>query len=95
MYDVARFVPSKREDWDNGCGPTERADLDALRYERTHSPMGEVMRAHLFGRQTDATPGKGPGPGTSRAKPDVTKRSDSVCGESAALIANDQAQILK
>jgi hypothetical protein len=30
MYDVARFVKSKREDWDNGCGPTERADLDAM-----------------------------------------------------------------
>jgi hypothetical protein len=42
----------------------------------------------LSGSQADATPGKGPGPGTSRAKPDVTKRSDSVCGESAALIAN-------
>ena len=47
MYDVARFVKSKREDWDNGCGQTKRADVDALRYERTRSPAGDAVRAHL------------------------------------------------
>jgi hypothetical protein len=47
MYDVARFVKPKREDWDNGCGQTERADMDALRYERTQSPTGEAVRVAL------------------------------------------------
>ena len=50
MYDVAKFIPSKREDWDNGCGPTYRADLDALRYERTRSPMGEIVWQQLCER---------------------------------------------
>ena len=47
MYDVAPFVKSKREDWDNGCGPTERADFDALRYERTRSLAGTAVRVAL------------------------------------------------
>jgi len=47
MYDVAQFVKSKREDWDNGCGPTERADLDAFRYERTRSDAGTAVRMAL------------------------------------------------
>ena len=47
MYDVARFVKAKKEDFDNGCGPTERADLDALRYERTRSPAGDEVRKAL------------------------------------------------
>ena len=48
MYDVKRFVKSKREDWDNGCMNMERTDLDYFRYERTHSAMGDVMREYLF-----------------------------------------------
>jgi len=47
MYDVAQFVKSKREDWDNGCGPTERAALDAFRYERTRSDAGTAVRMAL------------------------------------------------
>ena len=47
MYDVKRFVKSKREDWDNGCMNMERTDLDYFRYERTHSAMGDVMREYL------------------------------------------------
>ena len=62
MYDVARFVKAKKEDFDNGCGPTERADLDALRYERTRSPAGDEVRKALrmwvlrTARTSDATP---------------------------------------
>ena len=48
MYDVAKFISAKREDWDNGCGPTERADLEALRYERAMSLAGVAVRAHLL-----------------------------------------------
>lgn len=44
MYDVAQFIKSKREDHDNGCGPTERADLDAFRLERVLSTSGALVR---------------------------------------------------
>jgi hypothetical protein len=30
MYEVASFIPSKHEDWDNGCGNTARADFDSF-----------------------------------------------------------------
>jgi hypothetical protein len=43
-YRVAQFVTPKREDWDNGSEATERAALDAFRYERTRSPMMEIMQ---------------------------------------------------
>jgi hypothetical protein len=50
MYEVASFIPSKREDWDNGCGNTERADLDSFRFARVRSPMGAVVRRYLMRR---------------------------------------------
>jgi len=50
MYDVAKFIKPKKEDWDNGCGPTQQADMEAVRYERTRGIMGEIMRKHLAGQ---------------------------------------------
>jgi hypothetical protein len=47
MYDVARFVKPKREDWDNGCHePTDTADDAAFRYAR-EAIAGEAVRGAL------------------------------------------------
>jgi hypothetical protein len=58
MYDVAKYIKPKREDWDNGCGATERADLEAFRCERTRSAAGQLVRERLMGR---AKQGEGEG----------------------------------
>lgn len=47
MYEVAKFVKPKPEDWDNGCPRSLTADLEAFRYERSHCPMAEIIREHL------------------------------------------------
>jgi hypothetical protein len=47
-YEVPRFIPPKWEDHDNGqTEPSDRADLDALRYERTRSPIGRAIAAGM------------------------------------------------
>ncbi len=64
-----------------------------LPYSRGRAKIRIEPARNRFGSQTDATPGKGPGPGTSRDKPDVTKRSDSACGQSAAFMIFDTAAV--
>ena len=47
MYDVARFVKAKREDWDNWCHePTDMADATAFRYAR-EAIAGDAVRSAL------------------------------------------------
>lgn len=47
-YEVEKFVKPKKEDYDNGCGPAQRADDDALRYERTRGEVGKTMQDYLW-----------------------------------------------
>jgi len=44
MYNVAKFIKCKKEDWDNGCAQTEKKDLEALRYERTRTDIANEIR---------------------------------------------------
>ncbi len=59
-YEVERFIPARAEDWDNGCGPTELADLEAMRYAHTRSPVGEDIRRHF--EEVDKAETEGPPP---------------------------------
>jgi len=48
MYDIAPFVKPKREDYDNGLSENSALkDLEAFRYQRNQSPMGDAVRVFL------------------------------------------------
>jgi len=53
--------------------------------------MGAAAKMKFAGYYCNATHGKGPCSGTSRTKPDVTKPSDSACGESPHFLHNTKS----